>query len=786
MKPLNLDNSPCSPVSSNCVIWQGPNIDCIDLCTGDSISTVVYKLATELCTIMNQLDLTNLDLACLKVGTNPPETFSELIQLLINKICNTPTGSNLPAAITDPCPTNCIVPIAECFQSGTQTTMLLLDYVQMIGEKVCSLVDQIDTINNNITNIDKRVTILENKPVPEPYELPPMLVDCTLADTAALPSVPSAILAGNSYKIDVVLQALVNDDNHGYCALLSALGQPGNVTTAYQFQSNTSAGLYVPTLASSPSLFNCGTAMQSEYSSWIATPQNLSDSFINLWITVSDIRKAHKTYEVVAGNTSVNVATATTNTSCGKKDTVTVSANLPIVAAGDNITVTSTTASNVTTYTVAGKETIVAAGDNVTVTSASGPGAGDTTYTVNAKEVTVTDTSSVNLTLTSSSTAFNIKANINDTGWVDLEGFSWFLYTALKPQCRRIGNVVYFRGALMIPLTSGSGVINYDYQSIPGTDTYGGINSVTPWTGTEGVNIVGTGALQFNNDTSVIPTTVVGSGENFDKTVFSNFILGTRMIRSKVPASITRSETTVTNVVVPSSGDYVERYQFSTTYTNILCVGGTGTGLIINFTTNGTGAISTITIVNPGSGYTTGNTVTLPPVLTTTTGSRPTLTLTITTVSNSVTPQTYSSVLHLVTRIYITPTKKIGLQLLRDIEENAASESGTPTGDSSYNTSMLNILQAPVKADEYIPYFRRDPGINDITLGSSPDFGIQNTLMRYSYVSMSSGTSNIGVYPFSCNPNNPNEIGGFGWMQLDGMMAFLAPCNTDIKNFPCP
>ena len=389
MKPLNLDNSPCTPTSSNCVIWQGPNIDCINLCTGDSISTVVFKLAEELCTIMNQLDLTNLDLTCLKVGTNPPDTFSELIQILINKICNTPGTTNAPAALTDPCPTNCIVPIADCFKSGNQTTMLLLDYVQMIGEKVCSLVDQIDQINTSITNIDKRVTILENEPDPEPYVLPSIPVDCTLADTAALPSVPSAILAGNSYQLDVILAALVNDDTHGYCALLSALGQPGNVTTAYQFQSNTSAGLYVPVLASSPSLYNCGTAMQTEYTSWIASPQNLSESFINLWITVSDIRKAHKTYEVVAGNTSVNVATATTATACGNKDTVTVSANLPIVAAGDNITVTPTTASNVTTYTVAGKETIVAAGDNVTVTSAAGPGPGDTTYTVNAKEAIV-------------------------------------------------------------------------------------------------------------------------------------------------------------------------------------------------------------------------------------------------------------------------------------------------------------------------------------------------------------------------------------------------------------
>ena len=762
MKPLNLDNSPCSPVSSNCVIWQGPNIDCISLCTGDSISTVIYNLATELCTIMNQLDLTNLDLTCLKVGTNPPDTFSELIQLLINKICNAGTGTTGPAAITDPCPTNCIVPIADCFKtSATQTTMLLLDYVQMIGEKVCSLVDQIGTINTNITNITNRVTELENKPDPEPYELPPILVDCTLADTPALPSVPSAILAGNSYKLDVVLQALVNDDNHGYCALLSALGQPGNVTAAYQFQSIT-VGNYIGTTGASSSLATCGNPLQSEYTSWTATPLNLSDSFKNLWITVSDIRKAHKTYEVVAGsNTTVTSATAPTG--CGSKDTFTVNAEKAIVQQGSNTTVTSATVGLETTYTVA------------------------------AKGVTGLATSSITTTVDSTGSSHVVSARINDTGWVDLVGFSWFQYATLKPQCRRIGNVVHFRGALMIPLTSGSGVITYNYEGVPGTDTYGGINSVTPWTGTEGVSIVNTGALQFNNNTSVIPTSVVGTDENFDKVVFSNYILGTRMIRSKVPASSIRVETTVVAVVKPNSSTYTERYQFSATYTNILCVGGSGTGLIINFTTDSVGVLDVITIVDPGSGYTTGNTVTLPPVLTTGAGTtRPTFTLTITTVSNTdpstgitVDPQPYSSVLHLVSRIYITPDKKIGLQLLRDLEENAASGSGTPTGSSSYTTSMLNILQAPVKADEFIPYFRREPGINDITLGSAPDFGIQNTLMRYSYISMTAGNNNIGVYPFSCNPNDPNEIGGFGWMQLDGMMAFLAPCTTDIKTITC-
>ena len=52
----------CITTSSECVIWQGPNISCINLCTGDTISTVVATLAEELCSILNQLDVdANID-----------------------------------------------------------------------------------------------------------------------------------------------------------------------------------------------------------------------------------------------------------------------------------------------------------------------------------------------------------------------------------------------------------------------------------------------------------------------------------------------------------------------------------------------------------------------------------------------------------------------------------------------------------------------------------------------------------------------------------------------------
>ena len=39
----------CNNTSSNCVIWQGPDLTCVNICNGDTISDVVAKLAEQLC-----------------------------------------------------------------------------------------------------------------------------------------------------------------------------------------------------------------------------------------------------------------------------------------------------------------------------------------------------------------------------------------------------------------------------------------------------------------------------------------------------------------------------------------------------------------------------------------------------------------------------------------------------------------------------------------------------------------------------------------------------------------
>ena len=368
MKPLNLDNSPCSPISSNCVIWQGPDIPCIKLCTGDTITVVVYALALQLCNIVDQVNISTLNLSCLNITTGTPTNINDLLQILINKICElnnvqVPSGRT----ITDSCPTNCIVNVAECLRTGSQTTMKLLDYVQLIGNELCSIITQINSINSSISNLTTRVEELESIPPTPAYILPSFIIECTLAE--------SSVEAGNSYQLDVILDALVNDNDHGYCALLGTLGQPSVVATARDSQTVD---------GTDGALSNCSLTLDQLFSTtWITTPQNLSESFIDLWLVVKDIRDAYKRYNVTAGNSNVTVTTTTTPGTCGPEVSFAVKANSASVIAGTNTTVTSvvTTGDN-TEYTVNAKNASVIAGDNITVTADTTDPL-NTIYTVN-------------------------------------------------------------------------------------------------------------------------------------------------------------------------------------------------------------------------------------------------------------------------------------------------------------------------------------------------------------------------------------------------------------------
>jgi hypothetical protein len=403
MKPLNLDNKPCSPISSNCVIWQGPDIPCIKLCTGDTVSDVVGKLATELCAVLDTLNVTNYDLSCFNLTACGPNDFQALIQFLIEQICALQTEVN---TLADPATSpivnttkstgaDTLVTVAPCFVVGTTTVMTVSEYAQAIGTKVCSIVSQISAINANINNLDIRVTALESAPAPV-FTLPSIPVDCTLSGT---------IVSPGSYVIDQVLNALINDDTYGYCALKSATGEPAAITSAVLSQC----------IADTDLSLEFGTQFQVAYAgTWVtsASLNTAADAINNLWIAICDIYNYVSNYSVTVANT------ATVNL--------------------DNTT-------------------------NV------------------------------------------ITANITDSGWVDLEGFA-FYSGVTKPQCRRIGNQIHFRGTVFVPLenpaSAGSVIV------LTSTSAYNSIAGCTTWSGVGGCSISANGAISFNNGGSVIPASV--------------------------------------------------------------------------------------------------------------------------------------------------------------------------------------------------------------------------------------------------------------------------------------
>ena len=105
----------------------------------------------------------------------------------------------------------------------------------------------------------------------------------------------------------------------------------------------------------------------------------------------------------------------------------------------------------------------------------------------------------------------------NDTGWVDLEGFAFYqgAMANQRPQVRRIGKQVHFRGNLYVPLTDGSTVIN-----LTAPTTYDSVNRKTPFLGAGGVIVDSNKNMYFNSTGSaastVIPTSVLDAGTMLD------------------------------------------------------------------------------------------------------------------------------------------------------------------------------------------------------------------------------------------------------------------------------
>jgi len=281
MLPINKSNNQqnCNPISSNCVTWQGPDIACINLQKGDTVSDVTYKLAVELCDILDQTNLTGFDLSCFDPICPKPENFHDLVQFIIDKLCElstaTPvaaptTGATTSAITTGTCP-DCTITIAPCFYYTDQfgnniTTMNIADYAAAIGAKVCTLSTQFAALQTTVSSQGTRITNLENQfanlviPVPTVYS------------TCLSPS--------QNVEVNIFCQSLET----AFCDLRNATGNVASISTAISQQC---AGLdNAPRLSDGGIMgLTPGWVTQANYST-------AADAINNLWLTVCDLRTA--------------------------------------------------------------------------------------------------------------------------------------------------------------------------------------------------------------------------------------------------------------------------------------------------------------------------------------------------------------------------------------------------------------------------------------------------------------------------------------------------------------
>jgi hypothetical protein len=116
---------------------------------------------------------------------------------------------------------------------------------------------------------------------------------------------------------------------------------------------------------------------------------------------------------------------------------------------------------------------------------------------------------------------------ILDTGWHDLEGFNHY-QNVQRPQARRIGNVIHFRGIAIVPLSSDGGTT---VETLNGATAYYGIFETAPYTGVGGVDLNSNGSVIFNESASCIPTTVLAANVQLDGSYNKPFINMVRPIR---------------------------------------------------------------------------------------------------------------------------------------------------------------------------------------------------------------------------------------------------------------
>ena len=271
----------CDSTSSNCVVWQGPDLTCVDVCNGDTVSDIIAKL----CDIIKQttvespgVNISTINQLCLETTYGSANTIQELTQNIITELCT----HNSTAS--DPC--SCNIPLPSCLQytdeQGNNIVSLPLHdsstgtgYATYLANTLCDNIGITNQIQNTVRSLDGRVTKLETRGSAKTY-VPPLGM---LKYVAPI-------------RTPMSLERMIALTEEAFGESRRALGSVQDMNKSVGFAQNN--------LASINKLSGNGT--YSSQPGWITSPQNVAQSFQNLWLTTNDIRNAVESIKETVAN----------------------------------------------------------------------------------------------------------------------------------------------------------------------------------------------------------------------------------------------------------------------------------------------------------------------------------------------------------------------------------------------------------------------------------------------------------------------------------------------------
>ena len=300
----------CDNISSNCVIWQGPDITCIDLCAGDTISEVSAKIANKVCQIItdgvtSNPDLTGLDLSCLQIPGQDPTEIVPVLQAMVDQIC---ANSGAGGGTATPLP---IVTLPSCLvhtdSSGNPVTELRLDlYAAYVADQVCSNLSAIQAIQTTLTSYNNRLLVLENCVLDASGNC-----NITVPEVQIIPTCVGTV--GSAQNVSQVVTAL----ELAFCALRDAVGLPGAISQA----------ISLTVLSGVSTTLTDSSVSYGSITGWSNSPSTLAQSVGNAWLVIDDIYAALASVQtnccpVGCDAVTFNFTTATTIGSSGLIDGV--------------------------------------------------------------------------------------------------------------------------------------------------------------------------------------------------------------------------------------------------------------------------------------------------------------------------------------------------------------------------------------------------------------------------------------------------------------------------------